>query len=84
MRDCDNCPVSPDDCDPLDCEMEKEKKENSFGMTLRDYFAGQVITGLFSAGIEIQSDGIKLHKANQFAELAYNVADAMILERNKE
>jgi len=53
------------------------------GMTLRDYFAGQVITGLFAAGIEIQSNGIKLHDVIQFAKLAYNVADAMILERDK-
>jgi hypothetical protein len=53
------------------------------GMTLRDYFAGQVITGIFSSGKEIQSNGIKIQDANQFAELAYNVADAMLVEREK-
>ena len=40
------------------------------GMTLRDYFAGQVLkSGIFDATI--------------MAEYAYKVADAMIKERNK-
>jgi len=28
-RKCENCWVSPDDCNPLDCEMEKEQNENT-------------------------------------------------------
>lgn len=41
------------------------------GMTLRDYFAGQVITQLES------------FSSSDAAEVAYRVADAMIAEREK-
>jgi len=54
------------------------------GMTLRDYFAWQVIAGIFASGKEIQSDGVKLHLSSEFAELAYNIADAMLKERDKK
>jgi len=54
------------------------------GMTLRDYFAGQAIAGIFSSGKEISSNGVKIHEADQFAELAYNIADAMLVERDKK
>lgn len=47
------------------------------GMTLRDWFAGQALAGMVagSKGIEITPD--------EFAESSYQLADAMIAERNK-
>jgi hypothetical protein len=48
------------------------------GMTLRDWFAGQVLGALISC------DGISnATEVTYHAEVAYAQADAMILERNK-
>ena len=48
------------------------------GMTLRDYFAGQVIGGLLEcSSLRSRSDH------SLAAEVAYRVADAMIAERAK-
>lgn len=51
------------------------------GMTLRDYFAGQVITGL------INNELIDALGPDRFptvaAQTAYQIADAMIKERSK-
>lgn len=49
-------------------------KEQS-GMTLRDYFAGQVLVGLLADGFEL-SDA-------KLAEACYVTADAMLAERAK-
>lgn len=43
------------------------------GMSLRDWFAGQVIQGLLVSADDWTTEGI--------AELAYDVADAMLKER---
>ncbi len=43
------------------------------GMSLRDYFAGQVLTGL------VAFDGE--HEMNAFAQDAYAIADAMLRAR---
>ena len=51
---------------------------NTAGMTLRDYFAGQVITGIF-AGKWAQIPSQKPEVA--FADIAYLVADEMIKRR---
>ena len=48
------------------------------GMTLRDYFAGQVIGELFECSSFRGSSDHSLA-----AEVAYRVADAMIAEREK-
>ena len=48
------------------------------GMTLRDYFAGQAITGLLSN--EHDSD----LSVQTLSRTAYKTADAMIKERGKE
>jgi len=48
------------------------------GMTLRDYFAGQVIGGLFECSSLRGSSDHSLA-----ASLAYRLADAMIAEREK-
>lgn len=59
------------------------------GMTLRDYFAGQALTGILSNS-SFEEWSIKYEKTHkmidekQWAWLAYETADAMIKERNKE
>jgi hypothetical protein len=47
------------------------------GMTLRDYFAGQVITGLYSNSM------LKPSEPSGYVSAAYEVADAMLDEREK-
>ena len=47
------------------------------GMTLRDYFAAKAMQGLMSARNPI------LTKIADIAEGAYEMADAMLAERNK-
>jgi hypothetical protein len=49
------------------------------GMTLRDWFAGMILSGIL-AGRE-QEYGIEDHE--DIAEYAYKMADAMLKERNK-
>ncbi len=45
-----------------------------FGMTLRDYFAGQVVAG---------TDMVRLSAPDVAATMAYRIADAMMIEREK-
>ena len=47
------------------------------GMTLRDYFAAKAMQGLFAAG------GGVTRGAEEWARLAYTMADAMIKERTR-
>ena len=50
------------------------------GMTLRDWFAGQALTGLVQSQIER-----RIISAENLASVAFNIADAMLKERdNKE
>ena len=49
------------------------------GMSLRDYFAGQVIAGIF-AGKWAQMPHVKPEEA--FANTAYVIADAMLKRRD--
>lgn len=51
------------------------------GMSLRDYFAGQALTGLCSLQ---DGTGLWQYDAKGAAESAYEVADAMLAERDKE
>ena len=57
------------------------------GMTLRDYFAGQAMTGLLAAeqpgGFSYVKDATRT-RAEYAAKEAYEMADAMIDERSKE
>lgn len=61
------------------------------GMSLRDYFAGQVLNGKLSNPAHTHSMKRRTksneYKARKFAEYqatrAYQIADAMIAERNK-
>ena len=51
----------------------------SDGMTLRDYFAGQALTGLFAAWNAKEVPGWQ----EGVAWRAYSLADAMLAERKK-
>ncbi len=44
------------------------------GMRLRDYFAGQAVIGLID----------NVNQPGPIAELAYEIADAMLIEREKQ
>lgn len=59
----------------------RSKTETSTpGMSLRDYFAGQALAGLFA------NDRLKPEASGAFAsfsEYAYQIADAMMKERDK-
>jgi hypothetical protein len=48
------------------------------GMTLRDWFAGQALLGALAALMDPSN-----MTPEQFAEMSYQIADAMLAERNK-
>ena len=50
------------------------------GMTLKDYFAAKVIQGIYSA----ETDRATMDKSSEWVEYAYDVANAMLLERAKQ
>jgi hypothetical protein len=53
------------------------------GMSLRDYFAGHAMVGLLSAGEGDGAPYTEINGASSFiAEWAYELADAMIKERD--
>jgi hypothetical protein len=52
------------------------------GLTLRDYFAGQAISALLGRTLSIGNTPSTT--AEVIAYSAYNIADALIAERNKE
>lgn len=54
--------------------------DNKFnpGMTLRDYFAGQIITGILSTPSILEDLGLSL---NQASTLAYEIAEDLLIER---
>ena len=58
---------------PFKCQGPTTAPEVYYGMSLRDYFAGQVLSGLVGGTIGPDQD----------AEYAYITADAMIAARNK-
>lgn len=51
-------------------------------MTLLDWFAGQVINGAM-AGVIITKNGVPVSDVERFTTNAYEIAEAMIAERNK-
>ena len=56
------------------------------GMTLRDWFAGQCLSGLVSLGNQLCDEGLESECANNaevVASQAYFIADAMLKARNK-
>lgn len=50
----------------------------AYGMTLRDYFAGQALAGLLTQLAEDEFG------PSHFAKVSYEMADAMLEARNKE
>ena len=52
-----------------------ERDEPGKGMTLRDYFAAKVITGAFQT--------VSPGSQSELAERAYEIADAMLNQREK-
>mgnify|MGYP000191404201 CR=1 FL=1 len=50
------------------------------GLTLRDYFAGQTLAGLMS---DAETLSVFHGKEEKIAPAAYEIADAMIAEREK-
>jgi len=68
---------------PIEADYIRGDKPNEYqfevrhqpGMTLRDYFAGQYLTGAISIG----NIGF-----NEIAKRAYEMADLMIAERDKD
>ena len=62
--------------------------ETDTGMTLRDWFAGQALSGMLSdsstvRAIGVVSDGDGRGEGSVAAEMAYGYADAMLKERSK-
>jgi hypothetical protein len=53
------------------------------GMTLRDWFAGRALTGLIAEHANPQSCGSGGWTAERHAGWAYELADAMLREREK-
>lgn len=51
------------------------------GMSLRDWFAGQLVPVLVAAAIKSQADSLSKEK---IATDAYDMADAMLAEREKK
>ena len=51
------------------------------GMSLRDWFAGMALQGMLAG---LFSDQHQLARINEFAEGAYQYADAMIRQRGKQ
>ena len=47
------------------------------GMSLRDYFAGQALAGMLA-------DSTRQSSLENYADDAYDIADAMLAEREKE
>ena len=55
------------------------------GMTLRDWFAGQALIGLMAGWESVKLDsGRESGKPSDLASFAFQTADAMLTERNKE
>lgn len=51
-----------------------------YGMSLRDWFAGQVLPAVAA---QMWTDVVSGHPAHQAAATAYAIADAMLKERGK-
>lgn len=57
---------------------------NHSGMTLRDWFAGQALVGVFASTAHPASPGIGRQDYPLAAIDAYVIADAMLAERERE
>ena len=57
-------------------------EDHAAGMTLRDWFAGKAMLGIWSNGIAL-AQMPKGAEAESIAQLSYEMADAMLKERSK-
>lgn len=57
------------------------------GMSLRDYFAAKALVGILDSCMSVMQDGdefsTRWHNATNTAQMAYEMADAMLAERSK-
>lgn len=66
-----------------DVTAQGEPCEPHFGMTLRDWFAGQALAGMLpNEDMPWSSDHAEI-EASTIANAAYELADAMLAERSK-
>jgi hypothetical protein len=61
----------------LDIRAAAEFNVTDYGMTLRDYFAGQALAGIMAAPSTTEAT------TDEIAYLSYKIADAIIVEREK-
>jgi hypothetical protein len=56
------------------------------GMSLRDYFAAAALQGIIACPTahRVKDTGVEVNTMDQAAEIAYQYADAMLLEREKQ
>lgn len=53
------------------------------GMSLRDWFAGQALAGILASPNTIKINDEPIGSANEYADVAYGVADVMLERRKK-
>jgi len=58
--------------------------ETKGGLSIRDYFAGQALCGLLATTIDWSEKNGKEKINKVISEMSYELADAMIAEREKE
>ena len=63
---------------PASTQPNGEHQWHEYGMSLRDYFAGQALAGLLTQLAEDEFG------PGHFAKASYEMADAMLAARNKE
>lgn len=51
------------------------------GMSLRDYFAAAALQGMMASALPVKSNGKVLESDQDYAKLAYHLADAMLSAR---
>ena len=61
----------------------KSYDEECFGMTLRDYFAAQALTGAQIWDAVINGKNAQFTATEKLAEVAYEIADAMLKAREQ-
>lgn len=59
-------------------------EHNKHGMTLRDYFAGQALAGIMANIHNLdKSDYLRMKGKEIVSAMSYQIADAMLAEREK-
>ena len=67
---------------PFECQGPTTAPETYYGMTLRDYFAGQAISQIIAVCANDTTHGMT--EADYFACRAYEIADAMLKARGQQ